>query len=132
MGGVGLRDVVHRMDRIPPAIDRQEAEAIWSGIRQVGPDAAVMADYAVSAPLSSRRSLYSYILDANLPTGFPHLGPEFQWLFVRSDYPLLKRLLDQGFDVVHRGPYLTIARRGTMNFARNPEFFRFRANTNPR
>jgi hypothetical protein len=132
MGGLGLRDVVHHMDRIPPAIDRQEAREIWSGIRQVGPDDAVMADYEIAAPLSSRRALYSYILDANLPAGFPHLGPEFQWLFVRSDYPLLKILLDQGFDVVHRGPYLTIARRGTMNFAGNPEFFRFRANTNPR
>jgi hypothetical protein len=132
MGCVGLRDVVRRMDRVPPTFDRQEARDVWSWIRQVGPDAAVLADYEVSAPLSSRRALYSYVLDANLPAGFPHLGPEFQWLFVRSDYPLLKALLDQGFDVVHRGPYLTIARRGTMNFAGNPEFFRFRANTNPR
>jgi Predicted membrane protein (DUF2079) len=132
MGCVGLRDVVRRMDRVPPTFDRQEARDVWSWIRQVSPDAAVLADYEVSAPLSSRRALYSYVLDANLPAGFPHLGPEFQWLFVRSDYPLLKALLDQGFDVVHRGPYLTIARRGTMNFAGNPEFFRFRANTNPR
>ncbi len=117
---------------MPPAIDRQEAEEIASWIRQVGPDDAVLADYEVSAPLSSRRWLYSYILDTNLPAGFPRLRPEFHWLFVRSDYPLLKVLLEQGFDVVHRGPYLTIARRGTINLAEINDFFRFRANTNPR
>ena len=50
-----LRDVTRRMDRVPAAIDRQEAEEIWSWIRQVGPDDAVMADSEVSAPLSSRR-----------------------------------------------------------------------------
>ena len=92
----------------------------------------MLADYEVSAPLSSRRWLYSYILDTNLPDGFPHLRPEFHWLFVRNDYPLLKVLLEQGFDVVHRGPYLTIARRGTINLAEKTDFFRFRANTNPR
>ncbi len=53
----------------PSPIDREEAEQVWSWIRQVGPDDAVMADYEVSAPLSSRRRIYSYVLDANLPTG---------------------------------------------------------------
>ncbi len=132
LGAFGLRDLTQRMDRVPPAIDRQEVAEIQSWIRQVSPDAAVLADYEVSAPLSSRRMLYSYILDANLPAGFPRLGPEFQWLFVKSDYPLLKVLLEQGFDVVHRGRYLTIARRGTIKFAGNPKNFRFCANTNPR
>ncbi len=82
----------------------------------------------MSAPLSSRRALYSYILDTNLPPGFPHLGPEFRWLFVKNDWPKLKPLLDQGFRVVHRGPYLTIAQREPLSFAGIPEFFRFRAN----
>ena len=35
----------------------------------------------------------------------------------------LKALLDQGFSVVHRGPYLTIARRGTISLAGISEFF---------
>ena len=109
-----------------------EAEAIWTWVRQVGPDDAVLADYEVAAPLSSRRWLYSYVLDANLPVGFPQLAPEFHWLFVRNDYPLLKSLLDQGFDVVHRGNYLTIARRGTVTLAGISDFFRFRANIIPR
>ena len=74
----------------PPRSIAQEAEEIWAWIRQVGPDDAVIADYEVSAPLSSRRWLYSYILDVNLPPGFPHLGPEFRWLFVRERLALLK------------------------------------------
>jgi hypothetical protein len=51
------------------------------------------------------------VLDTNLPKSYPELGPEFRWLFVRNDYFSLKRLLDQGFEVVYRGDYLTIARR---------------------
>jgi len=123
--GVGLRDVSARLADVPVLIDRAESEQIWSWIRQVGPGDAVIADYEVSAPLSSRRQLYSYILDANLPKGFPQLGPEFHWLFIRNDYRFLKILLDQGFEVVHRGKYLTIARRGVANLARNSDFFDF-------
>ena len=87
--GVGLRDVADRLARVPVPIDREEAEQVWSWIRQVGHDDAVMVDYEVSAPLSSRRQLYGCELDANLPKGFPKLDPEFRWLFIRNDYPFL-------------------------------------------
>jgi hypothetical protein len=132
MGGIGLRDVTNRLASVAPLIDSREAEEIWTWIRQVGPDDAVMAGYEVSAPLSSRRSLYSFVLDANQPKGFPLLGPEFHWLFIQNDYPLLKPLLDQGFDTVHRGKHLTIARRGAITLAGNSDFFRFCANKIPR
>lgn len=122
---IGLRDVSARMASVPVLIDQEESEQIWSWIRQVGPGDAVIADYEVSAPLSSRRQLYSYILDANLPKDFPNLGREFHWLFVRNDHRFLKVLLDQGFEVVYRGKYLTIARRGLANLARNSDFFDF-------
>ncbi|HZW31338.1 MAG TPA: DUF2079 domain-containing protein [Isosphaeraceae bacterium] len=132
LGVVGVRDLTHRMGQIPVTIDRQEAAAIWTWIRQVDPEDAVLAGYEVAAPLSSRRWLYSYVLDPNLPPGFPQLGSQFHWLLVGNDYYLLKPLLDQGFEVVHRGNHLTIARRGTVTLARNPDFFRFRANILPR
>jgi len=109
--GVGLRDVIARLARVPVPIDRAEVEQIRSWIQQVGPGAAVLADYAVSAPLSSRRRLHSYVLYANRPLNYPRLDPDLRWLFVRNDLPSLKGLLDQGFEVVHRGRYLTIARR---------------------
>jgi hypothetical protein len=110
--GLGVNDVLVRLSQVPATLDRAETGEFWSFARQVGPDDAVMADYAVSAPLSSRRRLYSYILDANLPRGFPQLGPEFRWLFIRNDYAYLGVLLQQGFEVVYRGQVLTIARRG--------------------
>jgi Predicted membrane protein (DUF2079) len=107
----GLSDVFSRMAREPVPIDRQEARAIWTWIRQVGPDDAVLADYQVSAPLSSRRRLYGYEMEINLPPGFPELSPDFRWLFVHNNYPRLKSLLFQGFQIVHQGKFLTIARR---------------------
>jgi hypothetical protein len=132
IGGAGIGELSRRVASVPATIDPREAEEIWAWIRQVGPDDAIIADYEVAAPLSSRASLYSYILDANLPPGFPHLGPEFRWLFVRNDWPLLKPLLDQGFSIVHRGPYLTIAHRRTISLVGIPNIFRFRANKTPR
>jgi hypothetical protein len=111
ISAVGLTTVAVDVKNAPVLIDRAEAHEIQSRIRQVDPTAAVLADYEVSAPLSSRRRLYSYVLDTNLPPNFPQLGPDFQWLFIRNDYRYLKSLLAQDFEVVHRGRYLTIARR---------------------
>jgi hypothetical protein len=130
--GLGLRDISSRLAQVPVLMDRQEAQEIWYWIGQVGPDDAVLADYEVSAPLSSRRWLYSYVMEINLPKNFPLLGPEFHWLFVKNDYPHLKPLLDQGFEVVYRGQYLTIARRGSITLAGISDFFRFCANILPR
>jgi hypothetical protein len=132
VGAAGVRDLTHRLASVPVVINPQEAQEIWTWIHQVGPEEAVLAGYEVSAPLSSRRSLYSYVLDANVPPGFPRLAFDFHWLLVKNDYPLLKPLLDQGFDTVHRGEYLTIARRGTTNLAGNSDFLRFCANFFPR
>jgi hypothetical protein len=109
--GMGLRDVTDRLAHAPVLIDREDAEQVWYWIKQVGDDDAVMADYEVSAPLSSRRRLYSYIMDVNLPKNFPELDSGFRWLFIRKGYPSLNRLLEQGFEVVCQGKYLTIARR---------------------
>jgi hypothetical protein len=109
--GLGLKELSGRMSRIPHPISPQEADAIWYWIGQVGPDDGVLATYEVTAPLSSRKRLYSYILDQNKPHGFPKLGPEFQWVFYRNpDFPPAL-FLEQGFDIVHKGDFLTILRR---------------------
>ncbi len=107
----GMRDLSARMDRIPSPISREEAETIWYWIRQVGPEDGVLAAYEVTAPLSSRKRLYSYVMDQNKPAGFPSLGPEFQWLFLENRAIDVKVFLDQGFEPVHRGAFLTVLRR---------------------
>ena len=83
-------------------------------------------------PCRPDAEIYGCELDANLPKGFPHLGPEFRWLFIRNRNRFYNLLLKQGFEVVHHGKHVTIARRGVAVSARNSDFFRFCANTNPR
>jgi hypothetical protein len=123
VSGVGLRDVTNRLALAPILIDRQEAEQVWSWIRQVGANDAVMVDYELSAPLSSRPLIYGCELDANLPKGFPQLGPEFRWLFIRNANRFYKPLLNQGFDVVYQGKHVTVARRSVGQLPRKSEFF---------
>ncbi len=108
---IGLRDVTGRLRHAPVAIESDEAAEVWPLIRQVAGDDAVMVDYEISAPLSSRRQIYGCEMDANLPKGFPQLGPEFRWLFIRNQNRFYKAMLDQGFEVVHQGKNLTIAHR---------------------
>ena len=81
-GGLGLVSLHRRMSHIPRPTRAQEAEAVWYWIDQVGPRDGVIATYEVTAPLSSRKLLYSYIMEQNKPHGFPHLGSEFHWVFV--------------------------------------------------
>jgi hypothetical protein len=109
--GLESRGVMGSLARVPVKIDREESEQVWSWIREVRRVDAVVTAYEVSAPLSSRRQLFGYGLNEHRPPGFPRLGPDFRWLFIESSYPFLKLLLDNGFEVVHRGPFLTIARR---------------------
>ena len=113
--------------RPPAALGLKEMRGGWPGSRtrsvwrrpaeiqqwigQVGPDDGVLAAYEVTAPLSSTTRLYSYILEQNKPKGFPQLGPEFRWVFIRRGDFASKTFEDQGFRIVHRGDFLTILRR---------------------
>jgi hypothetical protein len=116
VGGLGSRELSVRMSHIPRPISTQEADAIWYWIHQVGPDDGVVAAYEVTAPLSSRKRLFSYVLEQNKPSGFPQLGPEFQWIFLRRTALDPMVFLDQGFRFVHRGGFLTILRRSSPSF----------------
>jgi hypothetical protein len=110
-GGLGMTEVMSRMARVPHPIGLEEVRSIRHWIDQIGPEDGVLATYEVTAPLSSRRRLYSYILEQNKPRGFPQLGSEFRWVFVRKmDFdPMIFR--GQGFEVVYTGEFLTIFRR---------------------
>ena len=69
----------------------------------------------MTAPLSCRKRLFSYVLEPNKPRGFPQLGPELQWIFLRNNSldPLV--FLDQGFHVVHQGDFLTVLHRASQS-----------------
>jgi Predicted membrane protein (DUF2079) len=121
--GLGLRDVAERMSHTPIPIDREEVGQVWAWIHQVAAADAVMVDYELSAPLSSRHQIYGCELDANLPKGFPKLGPEFHWLFIKNTNRFYNLLLQEGFEIVHHGKYVTVARRGTSVSKRNSDFF---------
>jgi Predicted membrane protein (DUF2079) len=107
----GLYAIVGHWAAVPPPIDRAEAGAVWRWIEQVGPRDVVVADYEVAAPLSSRPKLYSYILEFNLPDRSHRLGPEIGWLFIRNSYGFRNYMLEQNFEIVHQGQWLTIGRR---------------------
>jgi hypothetical protein len=106
------RDIAGRMDRIPWPISREEAAEIRPWIDRVGPDEGVIACYEVSAPLSSRRRIYSNRLALNSPPGYPDkLGPDIRWAFLRKHDLFPKILTDQGFRLVYGGRFLSIYRR---------------------
>jgi hypothetical protein len=108
---IGDFDMGRRLAKVPRLIDADETAAVWKWIGEVGPEDTVLAAYEVTAPLSSRRRLYSYVLHPNQPRGFPKLAPEFRWVFLSNRDPQPNFFLDQGFKIVHRGPFLTIMRR---------------------
>jgi hypothetical protein len=114
----GLGEIITRMSRIPHPIRLGEAAQIWSWIDQVGPEDGVLAAYEVTAPLSSRKRLFSDVLDQNKPSGFPQLGPEFHWVFLKNQGHDPKVYVDQGFQIVMQGEFLTILRR-TLNDVRH-------------
>lgn len=105
------RELVARFARVPVPISRIEAAEVRAWMQQIGPEEGILATYEVTAPLSSRRILYSYILAPNRPAGYPVLGPDFLWVFLRVGDLDPQILLNQGFQRVHRGPFLEIYRR---------------------
>jgi hypothetical protein len=112
VSALALDDVVRRTNRQPLDISAAEAPEVWRWIGEVAPDDGVLATYEVTAPLSSRRCLYSYVLHSNEPPGYPdRLSPEIRWVFWRTADGSPQVFEEQGFTAVHRGPFLVILRR---------------------
>jgi hypothetical protein len=104
--------MVHRFNQIPYPIGTAEAAEIWRFIAQITPEDGVIAHYDMTAPLSSRRLLSSYILKENQPRGFPfELDPAYRWVFMYPGDIDPDLLTLQGFTLVHRGPAVEIYRR---------------------
>jgi Predicted membrane protein (DUF2079) len=96
----------------PTAIALSEARELWTWIDRVGPDDGVVAAYEVTAPLSNRRQLFSYVLERNEPKGFPdQLDASIRWLFIERSRFLPKAFEPQGFRHVYQGSFLSILTR---------------------
>ncbi|HEY2155124.1 MAG TPA: hypothetical protein VGH33_05810, partial [Isosphaeraceae bacterium] len=103
------------------AISRAEADGLSAWIGRVGPDDGVLTDYPVAAPLSSRKTLKSYRMTQDQPRGFPHIGPDFQWVFARHAEFAPGWMTAQGFEVVHRGETTWVFHRADAGTSeRNP------------
>jgi len=106
-----LASVLRQLDKRPRPIGPAEAGAVRRWVSQVAPDDGVLAGYEVTAPLSTRRHLYSYRLDVNRPKGYPELPPTLRWLFLVNADAEAQRVPTTGFEEVHRGPAVRILRR---------------------
>jgi hypothetical protein len=96
----------------PQPISRSEATEVWKRVGEVGADDGVLAAYEVSAPLSSRRWLYSYVLPINEPKGYPNqIDRGVRWAFVERSRLDPESLEPQGFRKVYEGAFLAIYRR---------------------
>jgi len=100
-----------RFAKVPRVISVAESNGLRQWIEQVGPDEGVLATYEVAAPLSSRRSLYSYRLDDNKPPGYPRLASSIRWAFVRTGDISPEFFLGQGFVPLTSGPNIQVFRR---------------------
>jgi hypothetical protein len=100
-----------RFAKAPRSVSPSESDRLRQWIAQVGPDEGVLATYEVAAPLSSRRSLYSYRLDENKPPGYPRMAPFIRWAFVRTGDISPDVFLGQGFALLSTGPNIQVFRR---------------------
>lgn len=105
--------VLEKWSRAPKPVDVAAARELWQWIKLVPPEDAVLAHYDVTAPLSSRRVIYSYVMRQNRPSGFPDaLGNEIVWVFCRETDIDEETLRAQGFASIEAGPIWRIYRRG--------------------
>ncbi len=111
--GMGLAswDLQSRMGRIDWPISLAEARDLWRWIDRVGPEEGVVASYEVTAPLSSRRLLYSNTMVLNEPPSFYDMAPIYHWAFLSKGSHDPNMMFNQGFDLVYRGDYIRIYHR---------------------
>jgi hypothetical protein len=115
LAAIGLRAADFTLEswfaRVPRPISAAEAVELWKWIDQVDPNDGVIAQYEMSAPLSSRQLLFSYGMTQHRPRGYPQLAPEITWLFYRKEDIDPAQFTDQGFRIVHDGPHALVLHR---------------------
>ena len=83
-GGLGLSNLSARMARIPGRSAARKRPTSGTGSVGSGPRTAYSHLTGDCCQLASRKRLFSNVLEQNKPRGYPQLGPEFQWIFLRN------------------------------------------------
>jgi hypothetical protein len=92
------------MQGIPIPVPAEDVGPLWAAFAQVRPDDGVVAHYDLTAPLSSRRLLYSYIMQINEPKGWPHALPnDIRHLFLDKGRKPAEVWESQGFSKAWSG-----------------------------
>jgi hypothetical protein len=96
---------------VPRRFEPAEAREIWSWIDRAGPDDGVLAHYLVTAPLSSRKNLRSYVLKSDQARGFPELTEDVHWVFECRTDEIPADWTARGFRTVFRGDTIWVYHR---------------------
>lgn len=92
------------MRGIPERVTDHDAPLIWAEIARIGPDDGVVAPYELTAPLSSRKLLYSYVMEVNKPRGWPaDLPKTIRHVFTEKSRFPARNWESQGFHKVMSG-----------------------------
>jgi hypothetical protein len=97
---------------IPDRMPDTDVAKIWQEIDNISPEDGVVAPYELTAPLSSRRFLYSYVMDVNKPKGWPGAVPDhIKHVFINRKMQPEDVWKKQGFKLIWTGRTFELWRR---------------------
>ncbi len=100
------------LEGIPERVPDNDVAAIWNEIINIKPGDGVVAPYELTAPLSGRRLLYSYVMDVNKPKGWPGALPaDISHVFINRKMQPEETWTKQGFQLVWAGRKFELWRR---------------------
>ena len=100
------------LEGIPERVPNDDVKTIWYEIQNINPGDGVVAPYELTAPLSGRRFLYSYVMDVNKPKGWPGGVPaEIRHVFINRKMQPEENWTKQGFQLVWAGRKFELWRR---------------------
>lgn len=108
----GQLQMISLMRGIPERVPDQDAIEIWPILNAIPPDDGVVAPYQLTAPISGRKQLFSYVMEVNKPKGWPHDIPKgIQHVLVEKSRFPIDQWSVQGFQKIWSGRMFEYWRR---------------------
>jgi len=108
----GQQRMIALMGGIPDPVPSEDVEPLWRIMAEVRPEDGVVAYYDLTAPLSSRQRLFSYVLNVNHPKGWPNaLEPDIRYLFLEKGLKPVEIWESQNFRKIWSGRAYEVWRR---------------------